>query len=416
MKHLSIMMLLPLIWMSISCGGGRKDAEKIPSRVSIVKGFEEGDSTYSIADGVSGELIYCSGHNPIELDTVIQGNYIFIEGIITEEFCDRFIVCNPDENQLMIAYFMAWGDYLDQDDFDRLFNENPDNLLRTEYLDLDNRKIGIRLFNDKVVAWDLLGEKHGNYYLKWNLEESNVIADTVEISANEELIVMNNELYLFVTYKGDKRWWKHISSEDFKEIECPQQYILSKPRSVYTDNDILVIETSMTMFDTDCGYDIEILISPDGQMKLRHIETDSFLTFSDMIEDIRNDYEGESLCDLVFGMDFYKEAESSAQEYAALYAFYLYNTYEYAWEGVGGYLYDMFIRYPDKFEELHMTLAYLPDDQRETILDRLTYSLIFECKASADASSQPSFEHFASMFPYLDTPQVEKFFDSVNPY
>lgn len=410
------MMLLSLIWIGISCGGGRKDAEKVPSRVSIIKGFEEGDSTYSIVDGVSGELIYCSGHNPIELDTVIQGNYIFIEGIITEEFCDRFIVCNPDENQLMIAYFMAWGDYLDQDDFERLFNENPDNLLRTEYLDLDNRKIVIRLFNDKVVAWDLLGEKHGNYYLEWNLEESNIIADTVKISANEELIVMNNELYLFVTYKGDKRWWKHISSEDFKEIECPQQYILSKPRSVYTDNDILVIETSMTMFDTDCGYDIEILISPDGQMKLRHIETDSFLTFSDMIEDIRNDYEGESLCDLVFGMDFYKEAESSAEEYAALYAFYLYNTYEYAWEGVGGYIYEMFIQYPAKFDELHMTLTYLSDDQRETILDRLIYSLIFECKASADASSQPSFEHFASMFPYLDTPQVEKFFDSVNPY
>ena len=144
-------MLLSLIWIGISCGGGRKDAEKVPSRVSIIKGFEEGDSTYSIVDGVSGELIYCSGHNPIELDTVIQGNYIFIEGIITEEFCDRFIVCNPDENQLMIAYFMAWGDYLDQDDFERLFNENPDNLLRTEYLDLDNRKIVIRLFNDKVV-------------------------------------------------------------------------------------------------------------------------------------------------------------------------------------------------------------------------------------------------------------------------
>jgi hypothetical protein len=170
------------------------------------------------------------------------------------------------------------------------------------------------------------------------------------------------------------------------------------------------------MYDTDCGYDIEILISPDGQMKLRHIDIDSYLTFSDMIEDIRNDYKGESLCDLVFGMDFYKEAESSAQEYAALYAFYLYNTYEYAWEGVGGYIYEMLIQYPAKFDELHMTLTYLSDDQREKILDRLIYSLIFECKASADASSQPSFEHFASMFPYLDTPQVEKFFESVNPY
>lgn len=404
------MMLLPLIWMSISCGGGRKDAEKIPSRVSIVKGFEEGDSTYSIVDGVSGELIYCSGHNPIELDTVIQGNYIFIEGIITEEFCDRFIVCNPDENQLMIAYFMVWGDYLDQDDFDRLFNENPANLLRTEYLDLDNRKIGIRLFNDKVVARDLLGEKHGNYYLEWNLEESNIIADTVEISANEELIVMNNELYLIVAYKGDKRWWKHISSEDFKEIECPQQYILSKPRSVYTDNDILVIETSMTMFDTDCGYDIEIHISPDGQTKLLHINTDPFLAFSDMIEDIRNDYPGENLCDLVLRMDFYNEAESSAQEYAALYAFCLYNTYEYAWEGFELLLYDMFVKYPEKFDDLHMNLKYLPDNQRQKILKRIMDMLTFEYELRAETSSPPSFRQFVSMFPYFDKPEFEKIY------
>ena len=416
MKHLPIMMLLPLIWMSISCGGGRKEAEKIPSRVSIVKGFEEGDSTYSIVDGVSGELIYCSGHNPIELDTVIQGNYIFIEGIITEEFCDRFIVCNPDENQLMIAYFMAWGDYLDQDDFDRLFNENPDNLLRTEYLDLDNRKIGIRLFNDKVVAWDLLGEKHGNYYLKWNLEESNIIADTVEISANEELIVMNNELYLFVTYKGDKRWWKHISSEDFKEIECPQQYILSKPRSVYTDNDILVIETSMTMFDTDCGYDIEIHISPDGQTKLLHINTDPFLAFSDMIEDIRNEYKGESMGDLVIRMDFYNEAESSAEEYAALYAFCLYNTDASAPEGVGLNLYDMFMKNPEKFDELHMTLGYLPQEQRRQITERLMDLLTFEYKAREDDQSLLSFEDFASKFPYFGKPEFEKIYDTIEAY
>ena len=63
-----------------------------------------------------------------------------------------------------------------------------------------------------------------------------------------------------------------------------------------------------------------------------------------------------------------------------------------------------------------MTLAYLPDDQRETILDRLTYSLIFECKDSPEPSSQPSFKEFASMFPYLDRPEVEKIYDSVDPY
>lgn len=411
------MMLLSLIWIGISCGGGRKDAEKVPSRVSIIKGFEEGDSTYSIADGISGEFIYHAGHNPLELDTVIQKNHIFIERLITEEWSDRIIVCNPDDSLLMVAYLMAWDmAHLDRGERERLYKETRDWLFHTEYLDLEKRKIGIRLFNDKVITLDLHGEQHGNYYVEWSLEESKVVADTVRISEDEELIVMNNELRLYVRYKGEPLFDRDISSDNFKGIDRPEQYILAEPRSLHSDNDMLVISGSMTMFDTDCGYDIEILISPDGQMKLRHIETDSFLTFSDMIEDIRNDYEGESLCDLVFGMDFYKEAESSAQEYAALYAFYLYNSYEYAWEGVGGYIYEMLIQYPSKFDELHMTLTYLSDDQREKILDRLIYSLIFECKASADASSQPSFEHFASMFPYLDTPQVEKFFDSVNPY
>ena len=101
------MMLLSLIWIGISCGGGRKDAEKVPSRVSIIKGFEEGDSTYSIADGISGEFIYHAGHNPLELDTVIQKNHIFIERLITEEWSDRIIVCNPDDSLLMVAYLMA---------------------------------------------------------------------------------------------------------------------------------------------------------------------------------------------------------------------------------------------------------------------------------------------------------------------
>ena len=94
--------------MGISCGGGRKDAEKVPSRVSVIKGFEEGESTYSIADGISGEFIYHAGHNPLELDTVIQKNHIFIEGLITKEWSDRIIVCNPDDSLRLVAYLMVW--------------------------------------------------------------------------------------------------------------------------------------------------------------------------------------------------------------------------------------------------------------------------------------------------------------------
>ena len=266
------------------------------------------------------------------------------------------------------------------------------------------------------VTIEVNGEQYGNYHVEWSLEESKTVADTVQISDDEETIIMNNDLRLNIRYKGETVYHGAISSKDFKGIESPERYILAKPRSVHSDNDILVISTSMTMFDTDCGYDVEFLVSPDGQVKMRRIDIDSFMAFSDMIEDVRNDYKGESLCDLALGMDFYKEAESPAQEYAALYAFYLYNTYEDAWEGVGAYIYDMFVQYPAKFDELHMTLRYLPDDQREKILERLMYSLAFECKARAEVSSQPSFKHFASMFPYFGAPEYEKLYDTVNAY
>lgn len=237
---------------------------------------------------------------------------------------------------------------------------------------------------------EVSGEQYGNYNLEWRLEDK--------------------ELRLDVSYEGKAILKKTVSHKDFPDIDSPEQYILAEPRSVHADNDILVISTNMTMPDTDCGYDVEILISADGQVRIRHIDIDSYLAFSDMIEDIRNDYQGESLCDLVLRMDFYNEAESSSEEYAALYAFCLYNTYEYAWEGFGLQLYDMFTKYPEKFDDLHMTLRYLPDNQRQKILKRIMDMLTFEYEFRSETSSLPSFKQFVSIFPYFDKPELEKIY------
>lgn len=243
---------------------------------------------------------------------------------------------------------------------------------------------------------EISGEQYGNYCAEWCLKDSKGRA--------------GKELWLDVSYKGKKIFQKAVSHKDFPDIDSPEQYILAEPRSAHADNDILVIPTDMTIPDTDCGYDIEILISPDGKMRLRYIDIDSYLAFSDMIEDIRNDYPGENLCDLVLRMDFYNEAESSAQEYAALYAFCLYNTYEYAWEGFELLLYDMFVKYPEKFDDLHMNLKYLPDNQRQKILKRIMDMLTFEYEFRAETSSPPSFRQFVSIFPYFDKPEFEKIY------
>lgn len=204
---------------------------------------------------------------------------------------------------------------------------------------------------------EISGEQYGNYCAEWCLKDSKGRA--------------GKELWLDVSYKGKAIFRKAVNYKDFPDIDSPEQYILTEPRSVHTDN---------------------------------------ALAFSDMIEDIRNDYPGENLCDLVLRMDFYNEAESSAQEYAALYAFCLYNNYEYAWEGFELLLYDMFVKYPEKFDDIHMTLRYLPDNQRQKILKRIMDMLTFEYGFRAETSSLPSFRQFVSMFPYFDKPEFEKIY------
>lgn len=87
----------------------------------------------------------------------------------------------------------------------------------------------------------------------------------------------------------------------------------------------------------------------------------------DMIYDFKNQYEGERLSNLALTMDFYDEPSSSAQDYALLLAFCLYNTDASAWESVAWRLYETFVRYPEKLD-VHMCLRVLNDTQRKRIL------------------------------------------------
>ena len=101
---------------------------------------------------------------------------------------------------------------------------------------------------------------------------------------------------------------------------------------------------------------------------MMHIVSEQFLAFSDMIYNFKNQYEGERLINLALTMDFYDEPSSSAQDYALLLAFCLYNTDASAWEYAARNLYEMFVRYPDKSDEMHMCLRMLDDDRRKRIL------------------------------------------------
>ena len=78
------MFVFSLIFLSCS--------QDVSERYKICKGFWDYDTTYFIVDTIKDSIIYFSGHNPIRNDTIIKGNHIFIEDVITEECSDRMFV------------------------------------------------------------------------------------------------------------------------------------------------------------------------------------------------------------------------------------------------------------------------------------------------------------------------------------
>ena len=366
-KNLHILLALLVLTVCFTCAWGIRYVGDGSARVRIIRGFDY-DSTFFLVDGVSGELIYDAGHNMLKLDTIIAGNHVFIETVSTEECSDWIVVCNPDDSLLMRAYNLGWCFRLDDHDWGNLM-KGTDKPFRVESLDVENRRVGVRFFNDSTAVLDLHGEICGNYYVECHVDQTDVVADTVRISPEEEILVMNNSISMEICYKGHRILEKTIWPYSFKGIDTPEMYILAPTGKVWfeVENDVLVASTGMYMFDTDCGYDIEIRVSSDGKVKMMHIVSEQFLAFSDMIYDFKNQYEGERLSNLALTMDFYDEPSSSAQEYALFLAFCLYNTDAGAWEYAARNLYEMFVRYPEKFDELHMCLRVLNDTQRKKV-------------------------------------------------
>lgn len=367
-KNPHILLALVVLSVCFTCIWGMRYEGDKSARVRIIRGFDY-DSTFFLVDGVSGELIYDAGHNMLKLDTIIAGNHVFIENISTEECSDRIVVCNPDDSLLMRAYNLGWCFGLDEREWEILV-KGTDKPFRVESLDIENRRVSVRFFNDSTAVLDLYGEICGNYYVECRVDQTDVVADTVRISPEEEILVMNNSIRMEICYKGHTILEKTIWPDSFKGIDAPETYILAPTGKVWfeVENDVLVASTGMYMFDTDCGYDIEIRVSSDGKVKMMHIVSEQFLAFSDMIYDFKNQYEGERLSNLALTMDFYDEPSSSAQDYALLLAFCLYNTDASAWESVAWRLYETFVQYPEKLDELHMCLRVLNDTQRKRIL------------------------------------------------
>ena len=245
------------------------------SRFEIIVSEDLEGEMYYIMDTATDSLIYDGGYNPITLDTVISGTYIFYEHIISEEFFAWLVTYNPDKDILTRAHLNLEKGFEEQD-WERLTSLRNEDLYEIESLDIANRTISVRLLNGSLETLNLKGEKYGNYWVDYNVYPNTMVADTLILSPTDTIITMNNSIHGKVYYKGKFIAEPYITSKSFKGIDNPEIYILAPTNTVWfkTEEDDLVANTGMYMHDTDCGYWVEIRIDSTGNRSLSYIEED----------------------------------------------------------------------------------------------------------------------------------------------
>lgn len=240
------------------------------SRFEIIVSEDLEGEMYSIMDTATDSLIYDGGYNPITLDTIINGTYIFYESIITEECCGNFIVYNPEEDLLMTA-FLNWLYMVDETAAEKLLK--GEDIYDIVSLDIVNKTVSVKYLDGSIETMDLKGEKYGNYWVDYNVYPNTMVADTLILSPTDTIITMNNSIHGKVYYKGKFISEPNITSKSFKGIQDPEIYILAPTNKVWfrTEGDELVANTGMYMNDTDCGYRVEIRIDSTGRTSLSYI-------------------------------------------------------------------------------------------------------------------------------------------------
>ena len=263
----AIMGLCILAPLFFGCNNNSNQAD---SRFEILISTDLEGEMYSIMDTATDSLIYDGGYNPIILDTIINGTYIFYESIITEECCGNFIVYIPEEDLLMTA-FLNWLYMVDETAAEKLLK--GEDIYDIVSLDIVNKTVSVKYLDGSIETLDLKGEKYGNYWVDYNVYPNTMVADTLILSPTDTIITMNNSIHGKVYYKGKFISEPNITSKSFKGIDNPEIYILAPTDKVWfeTEGDELVANTGMFMNDTDCGYWTEIRIDSTGRTSLSYI-------------------------------------------------------------------------------------------------------------------------------------------------
>jgi hypothetical protein len=254
--------------------GCNHNSNQADSRFEILVSTDLEGEKYSILDTVTDSLIYNSGHNPITLDTIINGTYIFYESIITEECCGNFIVYNPEEDLLMTA-FLNWLYMVDEAAAEKLLKGKD--IYDIVSLDIVNKTVSVKYLDGSIETLDLKGEQYGDYWVEYDVYPNTMVADTLILSPADTIITMNHTIHGKIFYKGKFISEPVITSKSFKGIQDPEIYILAPTNKVWfkTEGDELVANTGMYMNDTDCGYWVEIRIDSTGQRSLSYISEEN---------------------------------------------------------------------------------------------------------------------------------------------
>ena len=178
--------ILGLFILATLCFGCNNNSNHADSRFKILVSSDSEGETFTIMDTATDSLIYDGEHNPITLDTVISGTYIFYEHIISEEFFAWLVTYNPDKDILTRAHLNLEKGFEEQD-WERLTSLRNEDLYEIESLDIANRTISVRLLNGSLETLDLKGEKYGNYWVEYDVDQNTMIADTLILSPTEHL-------------------------------------------------------------------------------------------------------------------------------------------------------------------------------------------------------------------------------------
>lgn len=259
---------------------------------------------------------------------------------------------------------------------------------------------------NSVITSDLEGETYGNYWVVYDVVPNDMVARTLEVAPGEMITVMNNSIHYRVFYKGRFIAGPCIQSTSFEGIQDPEIYILAPTDKVWfsVEGDKLVASTGMYMYDTDCGYQTEMLIDSLGNISLHYVVSEDLMGFQDCFNEIRDTVSLDYLAEHAVLMDFYKEPSSSPEDYAYLFVYCLDNKDECSSEAVSYGLYEVFARYPAKFRELDQFLKQLPVEIEKDIKIRLMGRIAFEASIRDEDQKRPSVDEFMSQFPYFNDP------------